>query len=46
MTQFTVDSLEQAGTATAQEFWEDDLETALEPILARLRPRATLRNEM
>ena len=36
MTVFTMDSLEEAGSA-AREFWEDDLETALEPILAHAR---------
>ena len=36
MTLFTMDSLEEAGSA-AREFWEDDLETALEPLLARAR---------
>ena len=36
MTAFTMASLEEAGSA-AREFWEDDLETALEPLLARAR---------
>ncbi len=36
MTLFTMDSLQEAGSA-AREFWEDDLETALEPLFARAR---------
>lgn len=36
MTPFTMNVLEEAGSA-AREFWEDDLETALDPILARGR---------
>ena len=36
MTAFTMDSLEETGSA-AREFWEDDLQTALEPLLASAR---------
>ena len=41
MTQFTMVSLEEAGSA-AREFWEDDLEMALDPILARIRENGVM----
>ena len=41
MTQFTMASLEEAGSA-AREFWEDDLEMALDPILARVRENGVM----
>ena len=41
MMQFTVDSLAEAGSA-AREFWEDDLEMALEPILTSVRENGAM----